>query len=278
MATTRNSTESSSTLGTFVRTTFQGAIFYRLLAVLVFLALWEIASLFFLKNFLPQVGTIAARIWVLYSSGAFFVQLADTLRRVFVGFFFAYTISILLGIWMGMNEKIEKFFEILVLIGISIPGLGFIIVAIIWFGISEVTAYTSVFVLATPLIIFNFWKGSQAIDTDLIEMANAFQASRWMILREVLLPSLVPYMLAAARFGLSASWKVTVLVELLALNSGVGYMINQQFQEYSIVGVMAWMFGFTIVMMAIEFGILKTIERWATKWRSDQRISQPELL
>lgn len=255
----------------------QAKITYQILSLLTFLTFWEFAALFLLGDFLPRVSTVAVFIVDIVVSGLFFEHAAVTVRRVAVGFIAAYTVSVILGVLMGFYARVEYFFEILVLIGISIPGLGVVVLAIIWFGISEMTAYVSVFILATPLIIFNFWKGAQSIDTDLIEMSHAFEVSRTRIFREVVIPSLVPYMLAAARFGLAISWKIIVLVELLALTSGVGYMINRQFQVYSIVGVVGWTLSFTIIMMAVEFGILKNIESRVTKWRTEGEERRPTL-
>lgn len=248
---------------------FDRKITYQFLSIFAFLALWELAALFFFEAFIPRVGEVAVFIADIVATGMFYEHASVTIRRVAVGFLAAYSVSIILGVFMGLYTRVEDFFEVLVLIGISIPGLGIVVLSIIWFGISELTAYVSVFILATPLIVFNFWKGTQSIDYDLIEMAHSFNVSRVMIFREVLIPTLVPYMLAAARFGLAISWKIIVLVELLALTSGVGYMINNRFQVYSIVGVIGWTLSFTLVMMFIEFGILKRIEKRVTRWRVD---------
>lgn len=260
-----------------VRRLVDGKLTYQALSLVVFLLLWEITSLLFFSTFIPRVSAVAAYIVDIVVSGEFFDHAAVTIRRVAVGFALAYSVSIVLGVLMGLYARVEYFFEILVLIGISIPGLGIVVVSIIWFGISELTAYVSVFILATPLIVFNFWKGTQAIDYDLIEMAHSFNVSRVMIFREILIPTLVPYMLAAARFGLAISWKIIVLVELLALTGGIGYMINNRFQVYSIVGVLGWTLSFTLVMMLVEFGLLKNLERRATKWRIASSERRPTL-
>lgn len=248
--------------------------FYQLLSIAVVLTVWEVMAMFFIGHFLPPVTEVTAFTVSIVASGEFFVHAADTIQRVVIGFGAAYTVSILLGIVMGLYKRAEYFFEILVLIGITIPGLGIVVLAIIWFGVSNLTAYVSLFILATPMIVFNFWKGMQSLDNDLISMAHAFEVSRWDIFRDVLIPTLMPYMLAAARFGLALCWKIVVLVELLALTSGVGYMINQQFQIYSIVGVLGWTLSFTLVMIAVEFGILKPLERRATAWQDSTDVQR----
>lgn len=236
-----------------------------------FLIVWEAMAIGIASGLLPRISPVVREMWAIAESGVFFSHLIDTLRRVAVGFLLAYGLSIPLGIGMGLDERVEYLAEIPVLIGISVPGLAVAILAIIWFGLAELTAYVSVFLLATPMIVFNFWQGTKSIDRDLIEMGAVFETGRLRTARHIILPSLLPHLLAAARFGLALSWKIVVIVELLGLTSGVGYMINNEFQLYSIVGVLAWTLNFTIVMVLIEFGLLKTLERRVTGWRESSQ-------
>ena len=92
-------------------------------------------------------------------------------------------------------------------------------------------------------------------------MARAFRASRWQRISRVVLPQVLPYLMAATRFGLGVVWKVTVLVELLGRSDGIGYMLNYSFQMFNMVDVFAWTLSFTVFMLAIELGVLKPLER-----------------
>ncbi|UHH24786.1 ABC transporter permease [Halobacterium noricense] len=240
---------------------------YYTVSLLLFLLAWEVGSQLILQSLLPGVVPVGERMVAIVASGAFFSHLLDTLRRVAVGFLLAYGVSVPLGIAMGFDERFEYFFDIPILIGISVPGLAVAVIAIIWFGLSEMAAFVSVFILATPMIVFNFWQGAKSIDENLLRMGDSFELSRTAKVRHIVLPSLLPQLLAAARFGLAMSWKIVVIVELLGLTSGIGYMINNQFQLYSITGVLAWTLTFTLVMMTIEFGVLKNVERRVTQWR-----------
>ncbi|MFB6270623.1 MAG: ABC transporter permease [Halobacterium sp.] len=240
---------------------------YYAASVLLFLVAWEVGSRLVLQSLLPGVVPVGERMAAIVGSGLFFSHLFDTLRRVAVGFLLAYGVSVPLGIAMGFDERFEYFFDIPILIGISVPGLAVAVIAIIWFGLSEMAAFVSVFILATPMIVFNFWQGAKSVDENLLRMGDSFELSRTAKVRHIILPSLLPQLLAAARFGLAMSWKIVVIVELLGLTSGIGYMINNQFQLYSITGVLAWTLTFTLVMMSIEFGVLKNIERRVTAWR-----------
>lgn len=245
---------------------------YYVVSIALFLLAWEFGSRAIVSNLLPGIVPVGTEMAEILRTGVFFTHLFDTLGRVAVGFALAYGISVPLGIAMGWDHRAEYFFDIPILIGISVPGLAVAIVAIIWFGLSELAAYSSVFILATPMIVFNFWQGTKDIDADLVRMGESFDVSRFNLVRHIVLPSLLPYLLAAARFGLAISWKIVVIVELLGLTSGVGYQINRQFQLYSITGVFAWTLTFTLVMMTIEFGVLKTLEKRVTRWRGEAAV------
>jgi NitT/TauT family transport system permease protein len=81
----------------------------------------------------------------------------------------------------------------------------------------------------------------------------------------------MPYVLAAARYGLGIIWKITVLVELLGLSSGVGYMLHYWFQLNNMAQVFAWTAMFTVVMIFLELGVLQLVERRLFAWRPAAR-------
>ena len=105
------------------------------------------------------------------------------------------------------------------------------------------------------------------IDRKVVEMAMVFRASRPMIIRSVVLPQLVPFALAALRFGLALAWKTVVIAETFGATSGIGYKIIQARELLSMRGVLAWTLSFTLVMFFVEFGVLKLVEARLTAWR-----------
>ena len=98
-------------------------------------------------------------------------------------------------------------------------------------------------------------------------MAHVFRAPLSSVMRDVVLPQLMPFCLAGARLGFALGWKVVVLSEMFGLSSGVGYMINRSFSAYSMDDVLAWTVGFTAVMFAFEYAVMLPIERRLVRWR-----------
>lgn len=191
--------------------------------------------------------------------------------RMLVSFALAMLIGMGIGTLMGLHRRAERALDLLVMVGLTIPGLCYIIVSFMWLGLNERAAVLAITWTTFPAIAINIWKGVKAIDQRLIDMARVFGCSGWRRTTRVVIPQVLPYVMAAARFGLGIIWKVTVLVELLGRSDGVGYMLNYSFQMFDMADVFAWTLFFTLVMLVIELAILKPIERRLFLWRPELR-------
>jgi NitT/TauT family transport system permease protein len=236
-------------------------------SVAAMLLAWHAISSFFPSSLLPGPIPVFERVAEIFVSGKFAVHMGATLLRVGAGFILAFLVSIGLGILMGANPVADRFFEPEIVVGLTVPSLAWSVIALMWFGISELAPIFTIFIVLQPLITVNVVQGTKALDPEVIEMAKAFRADRRMMIRDVVIPQLVPYLLAATRFGLSLAWKVAVIAELLGLSNGIGYMIHYSFGIFSMVDVFAWTISFTMVMLAIEYGALKPLEARVTGWR-----------
>lgn len=206
---------------------------------------------------------------VILRSGEFLVNMFNTIRRVVIPFLAAWAASVTIGVAMGLDERVERFFDIGVVIGLTIPGLAWAIISIMFFGLSSMAAYSAVFIVVLPMITINFWEGVKDIDMELTEMGEVFNFSTWRIIRQVLLPQLYPYMFSAGRFGLGLAWKVVVLVEFLGMGNGVGYQIGVAYNNFNMAAVLAWTGLFTFVMLVVEYGGFKYLERRYLSWRPE---------
>ena len=123
--------------------------------------------------------------------------------------------------------------------------------------------------ITCPLIAVNFWSGVRHVDMSLVEMARAFHARRGLIIRRVVVPQLVPYAIAATRYGLPMAWKMAIIAEMLGLSNGVGYMLIYWFHVLNMVQVFAWMLLFTAVMLTVEYLAIKPLERASLRWAAE---------
>lgn len=233
--------------------------------LLVFL--WWLLAQFYPPTLVPGPQLVYERSAEIVQSGAFYPHFYSTFYRVLLSFAVGLGLSTAVGVLMGTNRVLEMFFETYLLVGLTIPSLAIAMISLMVFGLGETAAIVAIIVTITPLMTENMWEGAKSIDPELTRMARVFDTGRFRLLSDVILPQLVPYLLAATRFGLSLSWKIVVIVEMLGLGNGIGYKINEAFSLFNIVDVLAWTLTFTIVMLVLEFGVIKAAERHLTRWR-----------
>lgn len=229
--------------------------------------LWWVASLFMSPQTLPGPITVGEALIGNLGEADTYAQLAVTMVRVLGGMTIAMLVGLTFGLIMGLSAIGEDILVNIVLVGFSIPAVVFGILFILWFGLNDTAAILAVGVAATPAIAINIWQGTKAIDRDLMHMGKAFRFSRRAVLTKVVIPQLVPFVLAALRTALAISWKIVTVVELIGLSSGVGYMLNWWFGNFNMTQVLAWTLLFTITLLLIENLILKPIEKRLTRWR-----------
>ena len=236
-------------------------------SVVALILIWWILSLIFPPTLIPKPWETFSEVMSIVTTGDFFLEMGATLRRVLVGFGIAMVVSIPLGIIMGTLRSFESFFEPPVILGLTMPGLIWAVLMIMFFGLTETSAYAAVAVTIFPMLTISIWQGTKSIDKDLIDMSRAFHASPWSKVVDVILPQLVSHILAAIRYGLGLAWKVVVVVEMFGFSNGVGYQVVRGFNTFSMKAVLAWAITFLVVMIVIEFGFIGWLERIVTRWR-----------
>lgn len=239
----------------------------KVVSFLVLLAGWQLASWIMGALLLPGPIAVADRLVdvVLYED--FFRHTSATIYRVLVGLVLSVFLAVAVGVPMGRSRLFERFFETYVLLGLTVPGLAWALIAIMVFGIGNSAPIFAITVTATPMIVLNMWQGTKSIDRDLLQMAVAFRANRWDVFRHVVFPQIVPYVLAGTRLGFALAWKIVVISEMFGLSSGIGYALNINFSRFSIAGIIAWTVAFTVVMGLFEFLLFRPVEKRVTRWR-----------
>ncbi len=238
-----------------------------LLFSVVLLSLWEGMARYSASPLVPTVPEIAIEMRRIVENGLAFQQIAITLGRIVLGFGAAFAISLVVGIAAARNVFIRRFFAPAIILGLTVPGLVWALLCVIWFGVSLATPVVSIALGVLPALALNVIQGVRAVDAEIIEMAHVFKISGRDRVAHIWIPSLLPHLIGGSRVGLSLAWKVIVLVELFGLSNGVGYQLNSEFSSQNVAGVLAWTSVFWLVMIAIEYGLLQALERRVTIWR-----------
>jgi NitT/TauT family transport system permease protein len=244
-----------------------GGALTRLLSLVALLVLWEVAGRIAHSRTAPPLSTVFGVLLRETASGALPYNLAVTLWRIAASFTLAMLLGSALGIAMGRSRRLDAALDVWLTGLLNLPALVLTVLFYVWFGLTEAAAIAAVTLNKLPTTAVTLREGARALDPQLLEMAEVFRFSPGRRLRHVILPQLTPYFFAAARAGLALIWKIVLVVELLGRSSGVGFQIEVYFQLFDVAGILAYTLAFGIVMVVLEWGVLRPLERWAVRWR-----------
>lgn len=231
------------------------------------IGVWSITAVVAESRVLPPPWVVAGIIVDEARSGDLLWHLYCTLTRVVSAFTIAMGVGTAVGLAMGRSRLVNGALDVWVVVLLNLPALVIIILAYVWFGLTEAAAIGAVALNKLPNVIVTIREGARALDPELDQMAAAFRLSARKRLFDIVLPQLQPYIAAAARSGLSLVWKIVLVVELLGRSNGIGFQLNMFFQLFDVASILAYALSFVVVMLAIEILVLQPLELRANRWR-----------
>lgn len=230
---------------------------------------WQIISFYLPPHIIPPPLAVGEKLLNITISGELLEHLGITLYRILLGFAASMGVGIAIGLVMGIRRYWESFFMDYINIALAFPAIAWAVIATMWFGLTLASPTVATFLITFPYIAINIWEGVKAVDKSLVEMAHAFKIPRRDILLRIVLPSLIPFLFAAIRYGFAISWKIVTIAEMFAASSGIGYMIVYSYQNLSMTGAITWTFLFAIIIILVEYLIFKPAEKRVLKWRPE---------
>jgi NitT/TauT family transport system permease protein len=240
----------------------------RLLSLAGLIMLWWLAAdVASNPQLLPAPQVVGRYAWHEMVRGALPKDLAMTLARVAVAFLCSMLLGTLAGYAAGRSVRTNALLDPLLVITLNLPVLIVIILAYIWIGLNEVAAVLAVSIAKIPSVMVVMREGTRALDPGLAELATVYRLPALRRWRRIVLPQLAPYLAAAGRSGLSVTWKIVLIVELLGRPDGVGFALNMYFQNFDVRGILAYGLCFAAIMLIVEALLLQPWERRANAWR-----------
>ncbi|MBW3088385.1 ABC transporter permease [Bifidobacterium sp. 82T24] len=159
-------------------------------------------------------------------SGELWLNIAVSIARVLEGFLVAFVAAAVLGVAAGVSRRFERFIDLVMQVLRPIPGIAWIPLAILWFGIGENSKVYIIFIGAFFPMFVNFVDGIKGIDKRYFELGRVYEIPKWRFIRQVVVPAALPQMLTGIRLGLSGAWICVVAAEMIGATSGVGFMLS----------------------------------------------------
>lgn len=231
--------------------------------------MWQVLASIFAHRLFPSPWDVAQTMWTLATTGRLLPDLAKTLARAGAGFVFAMALGTAIGIVLGRIRWLDRLFSGWLLVGLNLPAIVVAIALYIWLGLTETALVLAVVVNKVPLVAATIREGVRSFLPEYEELAQALRLPFWRKLRRVWVPQLLPFALAAARTGLSLIWKIVLVFEVLGSDGGMGYRVGVLFQFFDIAGILAYTAAFMAIVLVIEHGLLRVVERRVLRWRAD---------
>lgn len=246
------------------------------IGILALLAIWQAMSVAYdLQLILPPplaVGrtivdtlTLSTERW-LYGPNIY-QHLAASFVRAISGFAIASAFAIPLGLLVGRFRAVREYVDPVIRSLYPIPGIAWIPLAILWFGLGNTAVIFVVFIAEFFPLYFNTEAGARNINPILIDAARCFGAKRFTLLRRVILPASIPYIITGMRIALGGAWRMIVAGEMLASQSGIGSVLMESRYQLRATDLMMAMILISVVGYATERLIVGTLEHKTTeKW------------
>jgi NitT/TauT family transport system permease protein len=172
-----------------------------------------------------------------------------------------------IGLAMGMSRGANAFFNDWVVAVLAMPNLAWALFISLAFGFGARGPIIVVVLTGIPFVIINVREGVRDAPKDLVEMSRAFGVSRFDTIRHVLLPSLMPFMFAAARYSFALGWKGLVVAEVFGGQDGAGWTIKFWYDAHRAHGVVGYAFFFLVFAITFERLVFDNIEKRVFRWR-----------
>lgn len=239
-----------------------------LLLILVLLALWE-ASVrleWMVTPTWPAVTTVLSTFWQNLTDGTYVSVIGSSLRRLFVGYFLAVALAVSIGIAMGVWRAFYLLAEPLVEFLRPIPSPAYLPMAILFLGIDDTMKVFMVAFASFFPILLNTVSGVRSVDPILLETGKTFGYGRWQIVRKILLPASASFVLTGMRISLAIALIVTVIAEMVAGNSGIGFYVLNAQRSFLVPEMYAGVIALALVGFALN-KIFVLVESILMRWQ-----------
>ncbi|MEN8189174.1 MAG: ABC transporter permease [Thermodesulfobacteriota bacterium] len=198
-----------------------------LFAFVFSVSVWELAARFsgWDANIFPNPSTVMVSMGELIGNGSLFKHTVASLFRVTAGFYLATLIGVPLGIFLGRNKTVSVLVNPIIHFLRPISPLAWIPLAMLWFGIGDKPAVFLIFLSSFFPIVVSVTVAVRSINPTYFHVAANFDFNRYEVLSKIVIPAIIPSVITALRLTVTIAWIVVVAAEMIAVQSGLGYLI-----------------------------------------------------
>lgn len=231
------------------------------------LLVWHGAVLWSGNAFFPPPAEVGTGLVELVQKGVLLKYVINSLWRVSTGFLLALLIGLPFGLLLGWNRQAHQAFNPLIQILRPISPIAWIPVSILWFGVSDAGPVFLIFLASVFPITTSAAAAVRSIPLNALRAARNFGLGGWDLLRMVIFPAVLPQVVTGVRIALGVAWMVVVAAEMIAVDSGLGYLIidaRNAGSRYDL--VVAGMILIGLIGLMLDLGIRQLEQHPAVRW------------
>ena len=235
---------------------------------IVFVVWWVSVPLVDLPDFFyPSPQAVWAAFVEMMVKGVLPSHIIDSLFRYTAGLFIATSLGLIVGLTIALSRTVARALEPLVNFLYALIEIAWLPILILWFGFGLTTILVTVVYVVIWPIIFNAIVGVRSLPMVYVNAALSLGGSRWQVIRDVILPGVLPHVLTGFRIAAGFAFRALILGEILAGTSGLGYLIfetaNNLQTDRTLVGMICmglmWLFVDNVYLKPFE---QITVRRW----------------
>jgi NitT/TauT family transport system permease protein len=233
----------------------------------VVVAGWWLLSLRYGAYVLPSPAAVVRGVAEIVGSGEIWRHTGASLGRIVVGFGGAVLVAVVMGLLAFLSPVARGVVHDAVAVLNSTSVFVWIVISIIWFGLSNWAPIFTTFMITLPVVASNLVEGVASVDRRLLEMGDVYRLSGRRKFTAIVVPSTVPYLVAGMKVGFGLALKVSVVAEIFGVTSGIGYVMNYSREILATQMVFVWALVMIGVMTLTDTLVFETISRRLMRWR-----------
>jgi NitT/TauT family transport system permease protein len=233
----------------------------------VVVAVWSVLSWRYGAYVLPSPLAVVRGFAEIVRTGEVWTHTGASLYRILVGFGGAVAVALLMGLASFLSSRARGVVHDALAVLNSTSVFVWIVISIIWFGLSSWAPIFTTFMITLPVVASNIVEGVASVDRRLLEMGDVYRLGGREKFRAIVIPSTLPYLVAGMKVGFGLALKVSVVAEIFGVTSGIGYIMNYSREILATQMVFAWALVMILVMMVADTLVFDSLSRRLARWR-----------
>lgn len=235
--------------------------------ILLFVIIWHIASRYNSQYLLPDVNSVFSSLLDNILTGIFLQRALETIVKVFIGLLISLGVGFILGIAMHLVRIIRNIFSPWLTIMESAPPISWIVLAIVWFGISNIPPILVLVLTIVPIIANATLSAVATTERKYSDLITIYPIRLKYRLIYIYTPAVLTSIVCSLRISLGLSWRLVATAEFFASANGLGYELSWAHANLDTIQILAITILLIILSLLSEWFLIMPLEKRVSQWK-----------